>query len=900
MMQRRVGLFAGSLWGLPAPVLLMAIALNSLPSSYGLLSNGDFSSGLTGWKSAGSVTASEGTAQLTEGSELPELYQAVTVDGYVYELRFDFNLAGLSSAAGSGSVDTAQLVLYGGTDAGSLDGSSAAESRVLVEVSSTGVTQVAPNASAVPNAALGEGWYSAVVDFASDFPAIAIAATILNHNELADSSLQISDVVMMKVDRGRLANISNRGPVGTGANIMIPGFAIAGTTPKTLLIRGVGPTLGGFGVAGTISDPAIELFPSGEFTAVQSNDNWGDAPDVEALKTAFGLVGAFDLTEGSGDAAMLVMDLAPGGYTVQVSGVNDGTGVALAEVYDLGALLDGPTEVVNISNRGFVGVNAEVQIPGFVIGGARGKKVLIRAVGPSLAVFGVGGTLPDPTLELFRQGEEGSFLNNDNWEDAPNSQQIKTIAASVGAFPLIEGDEGKDAAVLIALSPGNYSAVARGQGGSTGVALVEVYMVTENQRPVAINDSVYVATASASVLPNLEILGNDEDPDEDILMVGLYTQPEIGSVSLNDDGELVYNAPVGFLGEAVFSYRASDGEYESVPATIALQVTPANAVIWQGGSSGNFTDPANWVGGEAPGENDPVWIAPAGDTTITIDADTTVGSIRAGGTGAKVTLRMTAGKTLTAAGGLNIQPGSTLEMSSGRLVTSQPVMINGALKWSGGTMAGEGDTVIGADAVATITGAVYLVGDHNLVNNGTIDQSCSGQIIANEDTTSTITNAIGAQWTSALVDNGRLAYANSGTNVLNVVNDGTLTKTAGAEKLLLGWGPGTFNFTNNGVFDVLGGSARIEGTSATLSASGTVRLTTNGTTKPLIRDGALSIAGSLEILATDGYTPSGTIRLIDYTSSSGSFDTPLTAPSGFTATPTYLGAGLNITFAAAP
>ena len=116
--------------------------------------------------------------------------------------------------------------------------------------------------------------------------------------------------------------------------------AVTGTTTKTLLIRGIGPTLSGFGVQGTIEDPAIGLYPLGGFTAIQSSDNWEGASDLEALKNAFTLVGAFDLEAGSKDAAMLVKDLDPGGYTVQVSGINDGTGVALAEVYDLGALLD--------------------------------------------------------------------------------------------------------------------------------------------------------------------------------------------------------------------------------------------------------------------------------------------------------------------------------------------------------------------------------------------------------------------------------------------------------------------------------------------------------------------------------------------------------------------------------
>ena len=104
---------------------------------------------------------------------------------------------------------------------------------------------------------------------------------------------------------------------------------------------------------------------------------------------------------------MLAADLLPGAYTVQVSGVNDVTGVGLAEIYDLGASADGPTELVNISNRGFIGTGSEVQIPGFVIGGNRGRVVLVRAVGPTLGDFGVPDTIEDPLLKLYDQSRLG-------------------------------------------------------------------------------------------------------------------------------------------------------------------------------------------------------------------------------------------------------------------------------------------------------------------------------------------------------------------------------------------------------------------------------------------------------------------------------------------------------------
>ena len=128
----------------------------------------------------------------------------------------------------------------------------------------------------------------------------------------------------------RLINVSARGPVGTGGNILIAGFSISGNIPKQILIRGVGPSLSLFGFTGMLTDPKLELF-SGN-TVIQSNDNWGGAANLIA---AFALTGAFNYTSNSSRDAALVITLAPGNYTAQVSGVNNATGVALVEIYEV-------------------------------------------------------------------------------------------------------------------------------------------------------------------------------------------------------------------------------------------------------------------------------------------------------------------------------------------------------------------------------------------------------------------------------------------------------------------------------------------------------------------------------------------------------------------------------------
>jgi len=131
----------------------------------------------------------------------------------------------------------------------------------------------------------------------------------------------------------RLLNVSVLKSLGTGLTV---GFTIAGTTAKTVLIRAIGPTLGAppFNVPGTVADPQLTLFNSAS-AKLAENDNWSVLPaQATALTTAFTSVGAFPLPAGSRDAALLTT-LPPGGYSVQVSGVNNTTGVALVEVYEV-------------------------------------------------------------------------------------------------------------------------------------------------------------------------------------------------------------------------------------------------------------------------------------------------------------------------------------------------------------------------------------------------------------------------------------------------------------------------------------------------------------------------------------------------------------------------------------
>jgi hypothetical protein len=262
----------------------------------------------------------------------------------------------------------------------------------------------------------------------------------------------------------RLINISTRGWVGADADQLIAGFVIQGSAPRTVLIRAVGPTLGQFDVPGTLSEPKLTLIHDGATLATAGA--WSGSVASETARRA----GAFPLPAGSADSVM-VQTLKPGLYSVLVSPENSQRGVALVEVYDAseGDGPAAPARLINISTRGFVGTGDQVLIAGFAIVGANPKTVLIRGVGPSLAQF-IGGVLSDPMLTV--QSGQAEIARNDGWA---GDGRIAGVARDVGAFALEPSL--KDAALLLTLKPGNYTALLRSKSGGTGRALIEVYEV---------------------------------------------------------------------------------------------------------------------------------------------------------------------------------------------------------------------------------------------------------------------------------------------------------------------------------------------------------------------------------------------------------------------------------------
>lgn len=271
---------------------------------------------------------------------------------------------------------------------------------------------------------------------------------------------------------GRLVNLSTRGQTSTGANGMIAGFVVGGSQDKQLLIRAVGPTLGGFGVNNTVVDPRLRLqhLVNGVVVSEDVYDNW-DSGD-SALVNATASVGAFPLGSDSFDAAALVT-VSPGSYTAQVETVTGDPGIAIVEVYET----DSVGRLVNISTRGFVGEGDAIMIPGTVAGDGP-KRLLVRAVGETIGLppFSVGGVLEDPVLEVHSSAPNAPALfTNDDWGSNANASEIVTVSQSVGAFAL--GDGSKDAVLLITLDTGGYTFLVHGKDGATGVVIVELYEV---------------------------------------------------------------------------------------------------------------------------------------------------------------------------------------------------------------------------------------------------------------------------------------------------------------------------------------------------------------------------------------------------------------------------------------
>jgi len=304
--------------------------------------------------------------------------------------------------------------------------------------------------------------------------------TLEFYNPIVGSWTPDFDQIQFNCPTSYLGNISTRSFVQTGDNVMIGGFIVEGTQSKRVILRAIGPELSRYGISNFLGNPTLELH-NGNGTLIASNNDWQET-------IIGGIISSDQVSEilGSGHApgdpseSAIIANLPPGRYTAIVRGatptptatpVNNTTGVALVEAYDLSPSLH--SILSNISTRSFVQTGDEVMIGGFIVQGTQPKNVIIRAIGPELSQYGVSDFLANPTLELHKGN--ALLASNDNWQHTIidriiTQDQVQDIQNS-GHAPT----DASESAIIANLPPGNYTAIVRGVNNTTGVALVEVY-----------------------------------------------------------------------------------------------------------------------------------------------------------------------------------------------------------------------------------------------------------------------------------------------------------------------------------------------------------------------------------------------------------------------------------------
>jgi hypothetical protein len=254
----------------------------------------------------------------------------------------------------------------------------------------------------------------------------------------------------------QVLNLSTRGLASTADNSLIGGFIITGADPKTIVLRGIGPSLSSQGVPGVLGDPVLQLYDSSG-KLIATNDNWQSDPNHYIVESN-------GLTPTSLLESATAQTLAPGSYTVIVTGKNATSGIGLVELYDLSPLSD--SKLANISTRGSVGTADDALIGGFIVGNVDTATVIVRALGPSLASAGVSGVLADPSLTIY-DSNGSAIASNGNWQDDVNSPEVQKN----GLAPM----NPVESAIVLKLPAGAYTTIVNGADGGTGVGLVEVY-----------------------------------------------------------------------------------------------------------------------------------------------------------------------------------------------------------------------------------------------------------------------------------------------------------------------------------------------------------------------------------------------------------------------------------------
>jgi hypothetical protein len=265
---------------------------------------------------------------------------------------------------------------------------------------------------------------------------------------------------------GFLANVSTRLPVGTDDNVLIEGFIVQGPagSSKKIVVRAIGPSLTPFGVTDALANPTLEIHDANNATIAVNND-WRTT-QVGGIITGdqFAAIGASGLAPDNDLESAIIANLAPGSYTAIVRGLGNSVGTAVVDAYDLSVA--SPARLANIATRGLIQPGDKLMIAGFIIQNGPVRAV-VRAIGPSLAAFGIDNALPDTTLQI--KDQNGTIvIENDDWQ-SDQKQELEDTG--------LQPTNDLEAAVVVTLQPGQYSALVRGKPESTGTGVVQVYFL---------------------------------------------------------------------------------------------------------------------------------------------------------------------------------------------------------------------------------------------------------------------------------------------------------------------------------------------------------------------------------------------------------------------------------------
>ena len=273
--------------------------------------------------------------------------------------------------------------------------------------------------------------------------------------------------------KARFASIATRAYCSPGDRVPIGGFVIAGTAPKRVLIRAVGPSLAAQGLPAEelLGDPVVELHRGAPVIA--ENDDWATNENAGEITTVGALIGATPLMATDTRSAALLTTLDPGAYTFIVSGKNGSSGIVLLEVYDAD-LSNEASGFSGIATRAYGEGGDRVPIGGFVVTGNGAKQVLVRAVGPTLTTQGLpqASVMGNPMIELHAGSPVIAI--NDNWAQNANAAAITTDGARIGAGALA-GSDANSSAMLLKLRAGVYSFISKARDNGAGIVLIEVF-----------------------------------------------------------------------------------------------------------------------------------------------------------------------------------------------------------------------------------------------------------------------------------------------------------------------------------------------------------------------------------------------------------------------------------------